>query len=71
MSLQQVLDNIKQECINITQSEEKVCIFVSVQRKTIFGDTSEVIIMLYAKACVNQETQEVNLGCELKTSPIF
>ena len=50
---------------------EKVTIFVTVLRRSMFGDASEMVIMLYAKACVNESTSEVNLGCELKAEPIF
>ena len=46
-------------------------IFVTVERRTIFGDVQEVIIMLYARALVDEGTGEVNIGCELKSEPIF
>ena len=61
---------IKRICIE-TLANDKVTIFVTVQRKSLFGDNQEMIIPLYARACVNESTNEVALGCELKTEPIF
>ena len=70
MTLQEILEEIKQVCIETTQSD-KVTIFVTVQRRSLFGDVSDVVIMLYSRACVDEDTNEVGLGCELKTEPIF
>ena len=61
---------IQRICLE-TLANDKVTVFVTVQRKSLFGDNQEMIIPLYARACVNESTNEVSLGCELKTEPIF
>ena len=55
LTLEQTLAEVKKVCLETLQSE-KVTIFVTVERRSLFGDTSEVIIMLYSRACVNEAT---------------
>ena len=71
MPIEEIRTQMKQVCTTTVEGGDKVTIFVTVKRKSMFGDESEVVIMLYAKACVDESTGEVSLGCEVKKEPIF
>ena len=52
-SLPEILTEVRKVCID-TLASDKVTIFVTVQRRSLFGDTEELVILLYARACVNE-----------------